>query len=366
MKVFFVPLAVALFVSLAGCHQSNEPAASEQAISAPTVVVQASNARQSITVSGTVKAHFEADLAAQIVAPVAVVTKREGDHFRKGDVLVRLHAPALDAQAAQAAASLQSAAKQADAAEVQAKLTAATLERYAQLRERHSVTSYELDQVKAQSAAAAAQQQNAVAQVAAARATLSAQRANAADTVLYAPFDGVVARRLVDPGTMASPGVPLLHLQSVGQEDVEFSIPDSSLSDLRSGSTLRVRTNGTDSIEARVASIAPAGDSASHTFLVKATLPTSSSWNAGTVAQVSLPSHSQGSALLVPNQALVQQGGLDAVMVVASDSRASVRYVTLAGSVGDAIEVLTGLRPGDRILAHGDLGLAGRKIEVRP
>jgi RND family efflux transporter MFP subunit len=362
--VIAIPLLVLL---LSGCRTTVPTEQQQPSIPAQVFVVSPQNSRAGTSVSGIVRPSVEADIAAQLTAPIAAITKREGDHVRRGEVLVRLHAPALQAGVAQANAALTSAEQQRIAAETQSKLAADTLARYQQLQSRHSVTPHELDQIQAQHAAAEAQQQTAAAQVAVAEAALAVQRANAADAVLVAPFDGVVTRRFADPGALAVPGSPILHIQSSDRAEVQFSLPEDSLSSLRPGSSIEVSAgdNG-PSVKALVTNISPAGDVASHSFLVKATLPEKEPWNAGAVVNVLLPSSQSGLSLRVPLTALIQQGGLDGVLVLRADNCAEVRYVTLGRKTADSVQVLTGLQAGDRILTHGDLALAGRTIEVRP
>ena len=367
MNKLFALAILSLVSAFAGCRESPSLALVEQPIPVHTVAIAHASQGASIQVAGVIKPRLETDLASQIIAPVSVITKREGERFRRGDVLVRFHAPALDANVTQANAALSSAEKQQVVAASQEKLAADTFRRYAQLRERHSVTPYELDQVQAQMSTARAQEQGAEAQVVAARSMLAAQRANASDAVIYAPFDGVVTKRMADPGAMATPGLPLLHVQSVDEYQVEFSAPEDLMRSLQLGTVVSIALDGSSFIQARIATISRAGEAGSHLFPVKAALPTSVRWNTGTVVQVFLPTDPEVTRIVVPSQAIVQQGGLDAVLVVTPDNRAQVRYVTLGASpaAGQA-EVLSGLWAGDRMLSQGDLGLAGRKIEVQP
>ena len=356
-----------MLLFLSGCRSTVPTEQQQSSIPAQVSVVSPQDSRGGTSISGVIRPSVEADIAAQLTAPIAEITKREGDHVRRGEVLVRLHAPALQAGVAQANAALISAQQQRTAAETQSKLAADTLARYQQLRSRHSVTPHELDQIQAQSAAAQAERQTAAAQVASAEAALGVQRANAADTVLVAPFDGVVTRRFADPGSLAVPGSPILHMQSSDHAEVQFSLPEDSLSSLRPGASIEVLAGDSEpSIKALVRNISPSGDLASHSFLVKATLPAIKQWNTGTVINILLPSTQSGLSLSVPTTALIQQGGLDGVLVLRSDNRAEIRYVTLGRRAADTVQALTGLQAGDRVLAHGDLALAGRTIEVRP
>jgi RND family efflux transporter MFP subunit len=351
-------------LSLAGCHSSVSSIPEQKAISAQVVVVAASGQASGISISGVVKPHLETDIAAQVTAPIRVITKREGNNVHRGEMLVRLHSPALEASVEQANATLLSAERQQTAATTQSKLATDTLARYLQLRARHSVTPHELDQMEAQSAAAQADQQTAVAQVAAVRASLAVQRANAADAILCSPFDGVVTQRFADPGTLAVPGMPILHIQAAGQEEVDFSVPEEILHTLHLGS--RVPIALASPIEARVTNISPAGNAASHSFLVKATLPESNTLHVGSVVSVLLPATKSYSSITVPTTALIEQGGLDAVLALNGENRAEVRYITVGRNRGNTVEVLSGLQAGNWILLHGTLSLAGRVIEAQP
>jgi len=356
------------FALLIGCHSS---APTEQqllpAVFAEVLTIAPQVVDHGIGISGVVRPRLEADIAAQLTAPIVVITKHEGDHIHRGETLVRLHAPALDAGVTQANAAVNVAEQQSSAARIQAKLTADTWIRYQQLRERHSVTPYELEQMQAQSAAAEAQQKTAAAQVSVAREALAVQRAHAGDAILVAPFDGIVTQRLADPGTLAIPGVPILHMQSTGQTEVWFALPDTSARIVLPGKQLEVSLGSDNSVvKATVTAISPAGDASSHSFSVKASLPQSAPWNTGTVVSISLPLPHPEPAIFVPSNALTQQGGLTAVLVVRDDHHAEVRYVAVGRKSGDQVQVLSGLKSGERILALGNLASAGRIIEVRP
>jgi RND family efflux transporter MFP subunit len=352
-------------IGATGCKDVPSGSTSTPQIPAQLLTVATQATQGTTNVSGVLKAREEADISAQILAPVEIVTKHEGDRVRRGDILIQLRAPALRAGVGQASAALESARLQSQAASAGAALAAVNLARYAQLRERHSVTPYELDQYREQSEAAAAEAQRSKAEMDAAKSALQAQQANAADAILYAPFDGVVAKRLVDPGAMATPGAPLLYLQSTGALDVVFAVPVSSADSVRVGTSVSI-SNGTGAgMQARVTSIDPGGDAGSHSFMVKAVLPEASTLRAGTVVQVAVPSSRTTDQILLPETAIVHQGGLDAVIVVDATGMASVRYVTLGTVQGAMTEILTGVHAGERIVRNGDINLAGKRIEVR-
>lgn len=168
---------------------------------------------------------------------------------------------------------------------------------------------------------------------------------------IVAPFDGIVAKRLVDPGALASPGVPLITVQG-GPLQLQAVAPESALPFVHQGNTISVTLDAIPGVEMKgsITEIAPQGDSSSHTFVVKITLPKSPEVRAGMFGRASVTVGRQP-AMLAPRSAVVQREGLAYVYVVDSGSRAYLRLVTLGEDSGASATVLSGLQPGERIVA---------------
>lgn len=304
-----------------------------------------------------------ADITSQVMAPIAAMPVREGDAVRAGEVLVRLSSPSLAAGVAQAQAQLAAARRQQTAAEAQKNLAASTFTRYAVLNQRHSVTPNEFDQVKTQLAAAEAQQQAAAAQTAAAQAAVQQAQATNAYTTIAAPFSGIVTARYADPGSMASPGTPLLRIEDAREHEVDVQVNESALGDVRRGEQVPVQVEGAArAIDGRIREVVPAGDPAAHTFTVKIVLPASSKIYSGMTAHVLIPT-AEATALTIPQSAIRQRGQLDSVLALDADSVAQIRYVNLGRASDGAVEITSGLSAGDRILAEPSDDLIGRRIE---
>jgi len=186
------------------------------------------------------------------------------------------------------------------------------------------------------------------AQIGRSRAALSAAVANRTYSTIFAPFDGVVTQRLADPGAMAGPGVPLLRVQG-GDLRIEAVVPESALSSVHAGASIPVSLDalGGKSFSALVIDISPQGDPASHTFLIKARLPRSSSARAGMFGRVRLNAGSERS-MLIPAASVVDREGLTYVFLVQGDI-AKLRLVSTGSSIGNSVAVLSGLQSGDRI-----------------
>jgi RND family efflux transporter MFP subunit len=191
---------------------------------------------------------------------------------------------------------------------------------------------------------------NAQAQIGQARAALGAAIANRSYATIVAPFDGVVARRIADTGTMAGPGVPLLRMEG-GDMRLEAVVPESALADIRAGTVIPVLIDALagKKLLSRVVSISPQGDPLSHTFIIKARLPNDGDVRSGMFGRAQIRTGSDFS-LRVPASALVDRDGLDYVYVIEGNV-ARLRLITTGSSLGDSVTVLSGLRLGDCIAA---------------
>lgn len=166
---------------------------------------------------------------------------------------------------------------------------------------------------------------------------------------LVAPFDGVVTQKLADPGSMAGPGAPLLKIQG-GAIRLEAVVPESALGRVRQGIRLPVRLDalGEREVTGVVREIAPQGDAASHTFLVKIDLPPGMGARAGMFGRARLQTGVE-EALLVPASAVTEREGLRYVQVVDPSGKAQLRLVTVGEPRGGRIPVLSGLNAGEKI-----------------
>lgn len=238
LSPFFCALAS---LALAGCQSSSAadsplppptgegapplPVASERA----PVAAAAPASTSTLFVTGTAKARREAKLGPLSSGVLQAMLVEEGDRVKKGQILFRLRSSAQDLGVRQAEAALATAEVAAASAETELRRTQA-------LRESDSVAPAVLDQVKARHDAA-------VAQVAQARAAINSARQASSDTVVTAPFAGIVASRMASVGetvTMMPPTVVLV-IQDIDSLEVRANLPESALATVREGSPVRVR-----------------------------------------------------------------------------------------------------------------------------
>jgi RND family efflux transporter MFP subunit len=352
---------------LAGCHggESVQPIAVE---TVPARVVESLQQQVPVNLhsTGTVHARETAIVSAQVSGRIQQVLVREGDSVRAGQTLAVLDDAALRSSMAQAQSEVKAAQNEQAAAQSDAALAASTLARYKQLQAEKSVSPQEMDEVARRAEAASARLNAVRAQTEAAKAQASGARTMLGYTRLAAPFNGIVTARMADPGTLASPGVPLLQIDRAGAMQLDTTVDESAIAAIRKGMKAQVSIGGASStgLTGVVAEIDPAADPSSHSFLVKIDLPASSQLRAGTYGTADF-ANGLRQAILVPRTAAVSRGSLVYAYVLDGQGIAQLRYLTLGATHGDLVEVLSGISPGEKLVdAPSDRDLAGKRIET--
>jgi RND family efflux transporter MFP subunit len=369
MKRVFTSCLLAAFAALlGGCH-GGEPASQAvvQTAQARVVESQQQQVPQYLRATGTVHARETAVVSAQVAGRIQQVMVREGDSVRAGQTLVVLDDAALRASSEQAQAGVKAAQDEQAAAQTDAKLAASTLDRYQQLEAEKSVSPQEMDEVAQRAAAASARLEAVRSQTDAARSQESGAHTMLGYSRLLAPFAGVVTARLVDPGTLASPGVPLLQVDQAGALQLEAAVDESAIGAIHKGMKAQVAIDGASSADlaGTVAEIDPAADPASHSFLVKIDLPPSSQLRAGMYGTAEF-ANGVRQAIVIPRSTVVMRGSLACAYVLDGQGIAQLRSLTLGATQGDLVEVLSGISPGERLVnAPSDRDLAGKRIEVQ-
>ena len=360
-------LLAAASVVASGCRSG------EAARPAPAEVVQAqvveSQLRQlpvNLNAVGTLHARENVALSAQVVGRVQQVLVREGDHVVAGQTLAALDDATLRTSAEQADAAVSAAENQQVAAKNNADLAASTLARYKQLQEQKSVSPQEMDEVTRRAEASSAQVAALIAQANAAKAQASGAHAMLQYARIRAPFAGVITSRMVDPGALAAPGVPLLQMDQDGPLQLQAAIDESAIAAVHIGMTIPVSVDGASLADdsGKVEQIVPAADPSSHTFLIKIDLAPSKQLRAGMYGTARIPTGTHP-AILVPASAIVTRGSLPCAYVLDSNGIAQLRYVTTGEAHENWVEVLSGISAGEKLIdAPADRDLGGKRIEA--
>jgi multidrug efflux pump subunit AcrA (membrane-fusion protein) len=349
------------------------PAAEAEPIPVTIAPVAMTDVATAIDSGGVVQARTTATIAARILAPVREVRVSPGDRVREGQTLVVLEGDDLgaSARAARSAARAAEQGSNAAAAEVQAAdaalaLARASHDRIAGLHAKRSATAQELDDATAtlrsadaRVAGASARALQAASAVESARAASDQARTTESFTTIAAPFDGIVTEKMIEPGNMASPGMPLLRLEDTRGFRLEVRVDESRIGQIRNGDGVPVFLGAAaTSIEGTVAEVSRAVDADARAFLVKVALPDAPGLRSGAFGKVRF-SGTPRRVLTVPASAIVRRGQVTSVFVV-DKGVARVRLVNVSES-----EVLAGLAESEVVILSPPAGVTdGRRVSV--
>lgn len=283
--------------------------------------VQETEIPRDLEVLGTVISKSLAQLSAQVPGRVTKIWVEAGSRIKAGDPLVSLSAAEFQARLNQAQAQLTQAA--------------ADYRRFQFLLKEGASSPQEFDAIEARYKTA--------------RAMVSEAATMKGYTVVKASEAGVVAERKVAVGDMAQPGQPLLSLYDPERLRIEGEVNDNYREQVKLGEVAHVSVPAVNfTADLPLAEVFPISATGSRTFKVRTAMVKNPALMPGMFARIELPLGSSR-GILIPKDAIHTVGQLTMVKVMV-DNAAHMRQVKLGRQVGDKVEVLAGLQPGDRIV----------------
>lgn len=355
---FITPLLLLAVVGLCigGCNQAKEPAKPNMAYAdppietkavAPTaspqegswVAVARGTLRQLYPATGNFRARQITNIGPQIGGRIQTVLVDVGDSVKKGQELVRIDPKFIEIELAQRKAEIENA-------KVGISNTELNFNRMKTLwdvpkGQTPSVSQKYYDDAKSQFDSARAQLK--MAEVA-----LSLAEEHWRETVIRAPYDGVISKRFVHPGEQvtAAPVSRLLEIQETGILELEFSLPQNMLSQVKTGTPVEFEVDGIqDSLDTgKISVVYPDLDEATRSFRCRVILNNvKQKYRPGLLAQVRVVVQEIPDALYVPLASLSQTANSYQVQVY-DEGRPSPCPVEVGLMTADKVEIRKGLQ----------------------
>lgn len=201
----------------------------------------------------------------------------------------------------------------------------------------------------------------------AARGRVQAIEARLADTIIKAPFAGIVGLRNVSIGSYVRPGDVITTLDDIRVVKGDFTIPEQFLAVLRQGLTLEVEVAAYpgEAFVGTVSSVDTRIDPATRAVKVRADLPNAErKLRPGMLMAASLKV-SERTTVAVPESALVAQGSRRFVFKVDGENKAQRVEVKVGMINPGSVEILEGLAEGDRIVTAGtNKVIPGQPVQI--
>lgn len=336
----------------------------------------------------TVRSKTTSSLSSKIVGYISKVHVREGDRVKPGQVLIEIDNREAATQLRKAQAGLREAEEMLHetertarayesaktAAEAEQSLAASTFNRYQNLLERKSVSQQEFDEAQAKYRGKTAEvertqemvrsieskRQQVIARIDQAKADISHAQIFADYGRVLSPLQGIVTHKQAEVGALASPGAPLLTLEDDSRYRLEATVKESLIGKIGLGDPVRVSIDalGEQEWTGRIVEIQPSADPASRSSIVKIDLPENLS-KKGQARGLRSGLYGKARFLLgkretitIPQKAIFERGQLLQVFVVDSSQIARLRLIKTGKTYGDLVEVLSGIREGERIIVE--------------
>lgn len=364
-------------------NASNNAANSAQVRAYEVIVASAGENRPSISLGGTVIPKTELTVRAQAPGRVVFIVGDEGTAVEKGQTVIDLDEKNLIAQRRAAEAGLERAQAQlqnayiqldqniiSDGVNTRSGMGMPQMFDYFVTRnmgDMFDVGDSDYDRYASiyQSRTAVEQAKSAVTE---AESRIEQIDAMFRDKIAISPGDAIVLEKMVELGDAVQPGQPLIKIGDISRLQVQLDVPARLLDSIQLGMTIPIHVDVTGiDTTGKVIRIFPSADAERHTTRIKIALPPGVKAAPGMYATAAVPDIGSNSATSVnlPKSAIVWRGSQASIYVVDQNGRALLRMVRTGFSGGEFVTVLSGLAPGDRVIAKPDARLrSGDMIQV--
>lgn len=306
--------------------------------------------------SGQIEASQFANISTRTMGYVTKIPVKVGDKVKKGQALIHINNEDMEARKAQAKAGLNQALARFSISEK-------NFERFKILYEQNSASQKEFDDMKMQYEIAQAQVESA------------RQMQNEIDAMLMysnikAPFNGVITSKNVNVGDLANPGQVLMSLETPGRYLATAMVPESQISLVKQKDTVKIYVKSSDlAMTGIVSEVSTSSQFSGGQYLVKIKLvdtPKVPLYTGMFVSTAFSGGDSSKSQILIPKKVLVKKGGLVGIYTVSSSNTAILRWLKLGRTMGDQIEVLSGLAEDEQYIVSAEGKLYnGVKINIK-
>lgn len=328
-------LLIAL-LSLIACQSKKEkqekqgPGSNKGPTPVEGIVIQKENFNESLTLTGSLLAAETVNIAAEINGRITQILFQEGQLVSKGQLLIQFNDADIRASLKKAKANLDWAEKD--------------LNRKKELRMAKAIPAEELEMAE-----------NALQVAQAEKELLESQLEKHS---IKAPFSGKMGIRSISPGSIVSPGMPLVKLYQLDPIKVEFSIPEKYSGQLKVNSPFTFTSSASDKTYTGTIRLTdPEIDPATRTIKVRGTCPNPNNiLSTGSFVSVNLPIFSTSDAIIIPASAVTADINGQKVLLL-KEGKVTSQYVTTGSRTEDRVLINQGLMPGDTLITAGLLQL---------
>lgn len=342
-KTFPALLLISSILFLCSCSQIPNNSSTNKASSFFTEVEVIEIGEKSFTnklqATGTLESPQSTELTSEIAGKIIYLNIPEGRFINEGHILAKINNTTNEAEIEVAKAKLENAQT--------------NYNRMKSLKEEGAISQQTLD--------------NTLEILRVSEGELNRVNAVSSMTIITAPFSGIPSIRKISLGEYIDPGDPIVRISQIDPIYLLFSLPEKYVSEVMVGQEVSFNIDNKE-YKAKVIVVDPYIDPNTRTVQIKATarnpkmelLP-------GRFASVSLNIKSIKDAILIPTEALIQEGEKKQVALVSKDNVVTFQEVSIANWDKDSILISSGLMAGDMVITSGHQKVfPGSKVSTKP
>ena len=339
-----------VFLGLSACSSNNKKEAllSAEKPIIVTVSSPSSDEQKEINISGQVESAQSANISTRVMGYITKLLVKVGDRVSEGQLLATISNQDILAKRAQIDAMIAEAMDHLKNAQKD-------YERFTVLYKQQSASEKELDNITLQYNAAQSR-------VEAAKQMRNEVNAMLIYTSLTAPFSGIVTQKLMDAGSMASPGMPILTIEHSGSYQLTAAVPENSIQQIQQGGEAFVTIKASNkNFKGTITQINQSSAFTGGQYMIKISIPDNQKTGlyAGMYATISVPVKAITSAVpsdqvLVPIACIENKDQLTGLFTIGTNGTALLRWVRLGKVYGNKVEVLSGLEKTEQFIVSAE------------
>jgi membrane fusion protein (multidrug efflux system) len=328
---FLKSIAVAAGISIAllySCSGKPQPKENDSAINVRIVTINETDAINKLEYVGIIEEKSSAALGFSTMGTIEKISVSEGEYIRKGQMLATL--------------DQSSARSMFDAAEATLKQAQDAYSRLKSIYDKGSLPEIQMVDIETRLHQAVS--------------SYELSEKNLRNCTLYAPADGVVGKKMAEPGEYSLPGKAILTILDISSVKARFSVPENEISEILTDckSEITVTALGNRKFEGKKIEKSVMANSISHTYPAhvilnnhgKELLP-------GMVCRVELTPSNKSQGIVVPIGVIQNTTDGQKFVWTDKDGFAKRTFITTGSAKGNGVEILSGLSAGNRIVTHG-------------
>lgn len=345
-RLLSIALFAGLLLFLSACSSKKEGnlAFKGDPVRVTVTKISAGSIEDGTTLSGKIISKNAVNVSTRVMGYISSLPVSLGQQITKGQLLATINSADLDAKNRQTDAQIG----QAQANYENAKKD---LGRFQNLFDKGSASQKELDDMTTRFKMAESG-------LNAAKAMKEEVAANRFYTHITAPISGIITEKQAESGDLASPGMPLLRIESTQTLQAEVFVPENYIDQVQKGMRVTIQRSASSAdMDGVVTEVGKSATFSAGQYRVKINLSSADDFFPGMLVRVQFPFAIQqdhglsSSSVFIPKSALTREGQLQGVYVVSSQSTAILRWVRTGKEQGDLIEILSGLAPQDSYIS---------------